>query len=68
MYFVVKFQDKEQRQLCWADMPTRLHKTQEEAVREAERLATKHPGNYFGVFVQEKTAICSINPVQWIRL
>lgn len=68
MYIVVKFQDKEQRQLCWADMPTRLHKTQDEAKAEAERLSRKHPGNYFGVFVMEIAATCSINPVQWIRL
>lgn len=68
MYIVVKFQDIKQKQLCWADVPTRLHEKHEEARVEAERLARKHPGNYFGVFVMEVAATCSINPVQWIRL
>lgn len=68
MFIVVKYQSRDQKNISWTDVPTRVHATREDARVEAERLAKKHPDNYFGVFILENSAICSVNPVQWTSL
>jgi hypothetical protein len=47
------------------DAPTRLHQNYLDARNEAERLAQKHPGIYFGIFEFDGAAICPIPPVQY---
>ena len=57
--------------LVWRDgynsTPHRKHFSEAEARREAERLATDHPGELFYLLPASDYAIASVNPVAWLK-
>ena len=69
MYIIIKLK-KDQCNNAYIDtsfLPTRTHKEYLSANKEAERLAEKNPGSYFGIFELDAVAHSPISPVKFIE-
>lgn len=56
------------RWLVWRvnnNLPTVLHMTEQDAMNEAERLATKHPSETFLIFKSYRYCRTAVPPVDW---
>jgi hypothetical protein len=69
MYIIIKLK-RDQYNNPFIDTnsePTRTYKEYSSANKEAERLAEKHPGSYFGIFELDTVAVSPISPVKFIE-
>lgn len=72
MYAIIKLNKssiaEDKYRIDHSNEPSRIHKSMGEAEQEANRLANKHPNSFFGIFRCEKAAVCSVNPVQFVKI